>query len=149
MSKVPALIDALVAALRATPELSAVEVADGPVRTDSVAPDWVFVGYDGDPTGEGEAAVVEQNWLSLGADRGEQIALTLTIVASRGENEVKPARDRVYEIAAPVRDLLRADPTLGVPQTQAAVGSTRLLQPQTTTGVQARLEISLVYRTLG
>ncbi|MEU0041318.1 hypothetical protein ABZ063_47185, partial [Streptomyces sp. NPDC006333] len=66
-SRVPALIDALVSALQAAPDLSTVRVVDGPLVTDSAAREWVFVGYDGDDEGDFITAATIQEWAGLGA----------------------------------------------------------------------------------
>lgn len=148
MSRIPEVIDALVAAFRNSPELSDVEVADGPLVSDGSAPDWLCVGFDGDPEGSFEAAVSEEAYNDLYGTRGEQVTLPVTVVVSRGDTDVRDARDRAFQILAAVRALFLADPTIAGPQTQTAVGSTRLTQVQADNGIEIRLALSVVCNTL-
>ncbi|MFE7347522.1 hypothetical protein [Streptomyces fimicarius] len=143
MSRVPELIDALVAALRADEGLAGVVVTDGPEVTAGAVPDWIVVGFDGDGDGDFQAASSVQDWASLGTDRTEQFQLTVAVIALRGDTDVKAARDRVYALAAPVRALLWADPSLGLPSLQVGVGAAQLSQVQTEQGVQAVLLLTL------
>ena len=137
------MIDALVGRWSADVELSEAEVTDGPQVTDSAAQDWILVGFDGDPGGSFQAAVTQQDWAGLSSQRGERIALTVAVVASRGDTDVKAARDRVYALARVLEDDLRADPSVGLSALQAAVDSSALHQEQTQSGVQARLLLTL------
>ena len=148
MSLVPELIDALVGAFRAASGLPGVEVTDGPQVTDSAASDWLLVGFDGSPDGESPAASTTQSWADMSTRRGEQIALTVALVASRGDTDVRAARVRVYEMHAVVEALFRASPSLGLRTLQVAVGSSQLHQEQTQSGVQARLLLTLACDTL-
>lgn len=142
-SRVPELIDALVARWRGAEGLAGVEVTDGPQVTDSAAADWVLVGYDGDADGDFMAASATQDWSGMSTRRGEEIALAVGVVAARGDTDVKAARDRVYALARVLEDDLSANPSVGLQSVQVAVGSSRLHQEQTQSGVQARLLLSL------
>lgn len=143
MSQVPVLIDAVVALARADAVLSEAEVLDGPQVTESGAADWVLVGYDGDPGGDFQAASTAQDWAGLSTRRGERITLTVALVASRGDTDVRAARERVYTLGERLESLLRANPSLGLGAAQVAVDSTVLHQEQTAQGVQARLILGL------
>lgn len=149
MSKVPVLLDALVAVCQGLPGLSGAEVTDGPVVTGSAAPDWVVVGFDGDPGGDFQAATVEADWTDLATGRGEQIRIPVTIVVTRGDTDVKTARDEAFAYSSAITGALRADPTLGVPQVQAAAAETRLNQLMTQDGVEVRLMLTVLCNTLG
>ncbi|MFG2328250.1 hypothetical protein ACGFMM_01355 [Streptomyces sp. NPDC048604] len=148
MSRVPELIDALVARLRTGEGLSGVGVTDGPEITQEDLDDWVLVGYDGDPGGGFLAAAAEEEWAGLGVSREETIQLPITLLARRGDTDVRAARVRVYELGDVVRTILRADPTIGLPGVQSAVGSTGLFQTQTDQGIQTRLVLTLACRTI-
>lgn len=147
MSRLPEIIDALVQRWTTDPDLAEARVLDGPQVTDSAAQDWVMVGYDGGDSGSFQAATVEQDWAGMTALREERIALTVAVVACRGDTDVKAARDRVYEMAAVLAASLRADPSAGLPQMQIAIGSNVLHQEQTPDGIQARLIITLTCNT--
>ncbi|MFC8658454.1 hypothetical protein ACFUCT_25105 [Streptomyces parvus] len=145
-SRVPELIDALVAALRADPALKGVEVTDGPEVTETGAPDWLVVGFDGDPDGGFQAAQTLGGWASLATGREEQIEVPVAAVASRGDTDVRAARMRVYEIGARLEALLAADPGVGLRSLEVAIEASQLFQPQTDQGVQARLLLTVAGR---
>lgn len=146
MSRIPDLIDALVGALRADAALADVTVTDGPEVTDTAAADWLVVGFDGNPDGTFEAATAVGGWASLYTDREEQIQLTVTAVAVRGDTDVRAARQRVYEIARPLEQLLALDPAVGLPSVEMAIESSQLVQEQTAQGVRARLLLMVAGR---
>jgi len=143
---VPDVIQALVLLGTGDPELEGVTVADGPQVTDSTAPDWLIIGFDGDPSGDFEAAQSVGDWSGLGTRREEELTVTVAAIANRGDTDVVAARQRVYEIGERVAAWLAADPSLGLPELQAAVGAARLVQDQTDQGAQARLLITVVGR---
>lgn len=143
MSRVPALIDACVALFKADAGLSGAVVVDGPQVTAEQADDWVLVGYDGDANGSFQAATSTQNWAGLGTRRGESIALTVAVVARRGDTDVKAARDRVYALAGRIETVFRLNPSAALPELQVAVETGTLMQDQTPDGVQARLLLTL------
>lgn len=148
-SQVPTLITNVLAALQASADLAGVQVIDGPVVEDSPATDWVFVGYDGDPGGDFEAANSAQNWVGIGAKRkDEDIAITCAVVASRGDTNVPAARSRAYVLMAAVENALRIDVSLGMPPpTVVEVTAETLYQEQTDSGIQARIPFSVMART--
>jgi len=147
-SRVPEVLDALVALGKSETdgELSGVVIADGPEVTDSAAPDWLIVGFDGDPSGDFEAAQSVGGWSDLSSGREEAFQVTVAAVATRGDTDIVAARQRVYEIAARVEAWLRADPSIGLPSLEAAVEATRLVQDQTEDGAQARLLLTVAGR---
>lgn len=148
MSQIPNVLDALVSAFQAAPALADVEVQDGPVVSDGDAPDWLCVGFDGDPDGAFEAAVSEEAYNDLYGTRGEQITVPCAVVVARGDTDVREARGRAFQILATVRGLFLADPSLVGPQTQTATGSTRLTQVQTQNGIEIRLALSVTCESL-
>lgn len=148
-SRVPALINAVLAALRSAPGLSGVQVVDGPLVTASAAQEWVFVGYDGDPEGDFTTAETEQTWAGLGARaKSESISLTCCVLVQRGSAEVSTCRDRTYAIFGSVEDVLRSDPSLGLPSpTTTQVASDSFHTEQTSNGVQGRLTFAVTCTT--
>lgn len=148
-SRVPALIDALVPALQASPDLATVKVVDGPLVSDSAAQEWVFVGYDGDEDGDFATATSQQEWAGLGAKKkNEEITLTCAILVQRGSTDVRGCRTRTYEVFAAVENTLRADPSLGFPTpTVCAVTEHSFHQEQTADGIQGRLPFTVTCTT--
>jgi hypothetical protein len=140
------VINALVALGQADPALTDVEVSDGPQVTETQAPDWLLVGFDGDPGGDFQAAQTVGGWSDLASGREEQFQVTVTAIANRGDTDVQAARVRAYEIGARVEAWLRADPSLGLPSLEAAIEASQLTQDQTTQGAQARLLLTVAGR---
>lgn len=152
-SRVPEVIEALVALGRTEPAYEpgddgtpGVTVADGPQVTDDASPDWLVVGFDGDPNGDFEAATSVGGWADLGTGREEEFQVTVAAIANRGDTDIVTARKRAYEIAARVEAWLRADPSLGLRSLEAAIAGTRLTQDQTDQGAQAVLLLSVAGR---
>ncbi|MFD4258237.1 hypothetical protein ACFWR9_11550 [Streptomyces sp. NPDC058534] len=144
----PELIDAVVARLGTEDGLADAGVTDGPQLTGSDRNDWVLVGFDGDQDGEFLAGTTEEDWAALDPSRARNIRLTVALLARRGDGDVAAARARVYEMARVIRYVLHGDPSIGLPGALCAIGATALHQPQTTSGVQVRLLLTLVCRTI-
>lgn len=144
-SRVPDLIDNLIAALKASAGLSGVQVVDGPLVSDTAASEYVFVGYDGDPEGEFATAGTSQQWAGLGAKaKNEDITLTCAVLVQRGSVDVKACRVRAFEIFAQVEAVVRADPALGLPPpTVCSISETSFHTEQTDRGVRGRMPFTL------
>lgn len=146
-SRVPELIDALVTRLSTDPVLAGVTVADGPEVTESNAPDWLIVGFNGDPDGDFQAAQTVGGWSGLSpSSREEQLQLTVAVIVQRGSTDVRPARERAYEISGRLEALLAADPSVGLRSLEAAIEGSQLIQDQTDQGVQVRLLLTVAGR---
>lgn len=146
-SRVPAVIDYLVAAFTAAATLGAaadpVTVYDGPALSGATPQLVLWVGLD-DPDAEGYtvAAETDSAWAALGAQaRNEQITVHCVALAWSGDRIVKTARDQAFGIVGAVETLLRADVMLGGTlvsgQCQVIVGSLR--QGQSDNGAVAQV----------
>ncbi|WP_320784196.1 hypothetical protein [Streptomyces sp. CRN 30] len=145
-SRVPEIIDTLVALAKADPALAGVRVADGPEVTGDSVPDWLVIGFDGDPSGDFEAAQTAGGWSDLATGREEEFLITVAAIANRGDTDIVAARRRAYEIAERVGTWLRTSPDLGLVSLEASVAGTRLVQDQTDQGAQARLLLTVAGR---
>ncbi|MGX1515007.1 hypothetical protein [Streptomyces collinus] len=145
-SRIPEVIARLVALGKADTALEDVLVSDGPEVTETSVPDWLIVGFDGDQTGDFEAAQSVSDWADLGGGREEEFQVTVAAVAKRGDTDIVSARARVYEIGSRVEAWVQADPTLGLASLQAGVAGTRLVQDQTENGAQAVLLMTVAGR---
>lgn len=145
-SRVPEVLDALVALGRADTALADVRVSDGPEVTDTGAQDWLIVGFDGDASGDFQAAQTVGGWAGLGArSREEQFQVMVAAIAQRGDTDVRAARVRAYEIGARVEEWLAADPSIGLGrgEVEAAIEASQLTQDQTDKGAQAVLLLTV------
>jgi hypothetical protein len=116
-SSVPAAIDALLALLRAAPELADVQVLDGPPVGDLADADYVTVGWQ---PGADEGASLSQSFAYAGARVREEDSVILGYVESwSGDTDMKARRDRAFELLGVVESVIRASggnptaPTLG------------------------------------
>lgn len=148
-SRVPAVIDALVDFFEAAPALADVRVIDGPIVTSSPLKEAVYVGYDGDPDGEGQAAESAQEWAGIGQKaRKETVTVTCAVVVWHGSTKIRPVRVRAYEVLAAVEESLRTDPSLGLPPpTVAAWASGSLTQTQSQNGCECRIPFQVAVNT--
>lgn len=149
-SRVPAAIDALVAALEAA--LDPATVFDGPELTGDTPAVAVCVGYDGDPGGDMSAVENwSQDWAGLGAQRkAEEFDVVGCVIASSGDTSVKTRRDAVFATFATVETALRqaANVGLGLPQyTEAQFVSGGFFQEQGPSGLQARIPFFVHVKT--
>ena len=156
-SRVPALIDYLVAQFQAASTLGGasppVLVFDGPPTSADPAPLGVYVGVgdvfaDTPPT----AATSEQTAVGLAQKREELATIHLAAVAWAGTDDMKTVRASAYAIAAAVEDLVRADTALaGLPGAALArpgVTGIVLQQNNTAQGAVAQVSFQITYRTL-
>lgn len=107
MSTIPAAIDALLAVFGTA--LPDVQVIDGDPVVD-LEPDYVVVGYSAD-RGSVDAEASRASLDSL--DETETYEVSVLISSERGDEEMKPVRDRCFEIRRAMRTALAEDPTLG------------------------------------
>lgn len=145
-SRIPEVIAALVGLATTDPELEGVRVADGPEVSDTAAPDWLVVGFDGDPTGDFEAAQSVTEFVGLSTRREETFQVTVAAISNRGDGDIVAARARAYEIGGRVEAWLEASPTLGLPEVEARIGATRLSQGQDSQGAQVVLLLTVAGR---
>lgn len=147
-SRAPAAVDALVAAW--VPAFPNNPVYDGPVLTEDFR-DALFVGYDGDPSGEHEALASTSKWAGIGAHkRDESIVVVCSAVALSGDGIPKDARDRAYAIYNTAEAVLRSNPSLTQTPTPfvAEIVSTQLLWDWLeTSGLQARITFTVHIET--
>jgi len=155
-SKVPALIDWLVAAFTTSPALGQavppVAVYDGPVVTaaDDKLILWVGV-QDPDSDGASEAAVFEQARSDLGrATRDETSIIRCTAEAWAGTDDARTVRAAAFAILAAAEGIVRSDATnFGGSAALAAPGVTGgvLLQNSTQQGAVARVTFDVIFRS--
>lgn len=138
MTAVPAVIDALLAALRVAPGLVGVRVIDGPWLDRPSEPDVIVVGWTPD-----EGPAVDQVDTGGGLDSTRQ-SFDLVNLASawRGGTDMKTARDRADQLIEAVRGELTRDPTIGGAASWARLSTLSLSQYQTS-GSEVAVEFAI------
>lgn len=153
-SKVPALIDYLVATFTAAATLGQatppVTVFDGPATTELDAFLKLYVGLT-DPDNEGYevAASLAQSRADLGqATRSEQTVVFCVAEAWSGDDTISAVRHSVFGIVAAVETLVRADNTVGALGFQApGVTAGDLQQNNTGRGAIARVPFTITVKS--
>ncbi|MFE5258238.1 hypothetical protein [Streptomyces coelicoflavus] len=107
--------------------------------TEDADMEWLIVGFDGDPNGDFQTASALGGWAGLGSRREEEFQITVAVIVFNGDTDVRAARARACEIAACVETWFMADPSVGLPELEAAISAIQLTQDQTQKGAQATL----------
>lgn len=143
-SSIPAAIDALVTAVKASATFTGVKVFDGPRVTteDLVNKDRLYIGdsVDDEPAVDGEEFSPHADMIS----RDEAYSIVVTAEAWSGDQDMKARRDRAFALKNGVETILRPtvpggpEPTLGgVVMWAEVAGGVKLIQRQTTNGAVA------------
>lgn len=145
ISRFPGTIDKVIEVLEAAGLL----VYDGIEEVNSTA-DCVHIGWDGDPKGRFKAGDTKQEWAgTVGANRrDEEFDIICCAIATRGDNNVKFARDTVYDLLGTVEATLRANPGLGFtsPYT-AGVRPRETFMIPFNDGISARVVFTITVKT--
>lgn len=149
-TRLPALIDAVVAALKAAdPDLN---VWDGPIITGDYD-NAVYIGFDGRYEDfEETASSTQQQWASgIGQnarDEDHQVTCAVVVLTGDADTSWKPTRDRAYAILETVGQVLRADPSLGLPPPSVAeLWPGDYYQENSPQGLQGRIVFSVHSKT--
>lgn len=163
-SRLPAVIDALLALMRATTgyrdpsaavSAALVPVFDGP--TIGVSGDhatrWLSIGWAGDPESPEDAGVAEQAVATGGNNTRDEVGtIRCRAAAQGGETDPTPLSTLRLQAAAIVGDvelLLRTNPTLGIvaPRMFARIGEVGALRPSITRGPSVTADFTVIYDT--
>lgn len=111
------LVELWKAAIGDTDYTGTVDVYFGPLVSGD-PDDAVFVGYDGDPTGDFEAAAHTQNWAALGQRRQDDFfdirCCILTMNGITDGDGMIAAMGRLYGIWSCLSGAIKADPSMGM-----------------------------------
>ena len=146
-SRIPALIDAMLADFPTLVGLGSVTVCDGLPLTNETGT-YLYVGVD-DPDGLRVAAAdAEQSWPhAVAQGRDEEGGVTLACESIDGGGDLKACRDEVFRVVGLVQDRLRASKTLDVPGVLwLNATQLRFEQAQTSVGAAALLTFRVNYQ---
>ncbi|MEU8713616.1 hypothetical protein [Streptomyces sp. NPDC048663] len=105
-SRVPAAVDALLAILNGTPELSEVAIVDGPSSINFTQRQRLYVGWT---PGDDASVSLEQAFNSAGArTRDEAFTIHCYAESRAGDKDMKARRDEVFTLVGVVESALRA-----------------------------------------
>lgn len=126
-SRIPAVIDGVVAAMRSLPgyrdpeaTTTGVPVYDGPMV--GVSGDrestWVCIGWSGTPDTEETSGTAQQTIATLGNRiREETGQITVRVVSQSGDTDSKGRRDAAFTVLGDLEDAVRDDPRLALDPT--------------------------------
>jgi hypothetical protein len=135
-SKLPAAMDALVAAFTAWPGLDGVTVRDGPSTSQAAVQEIVSVGYTGGESGTDAESTLMTEGLGGVVDR-EQFLIRCATAVLVGGDGVAGARRRAYELLAEAGAAIAADRQLGGSVMRAMIAAHAFTMEQTNKGAQA------------
>lgn len=148
-SRWPAVVDALVALLRAHPSLAGVDVLDGPPVGEPTGHDVICVGHGLDDDDDTSGAVRWQPH-STGGVLAEDCDVRLVVQAVIGDTTLSAARTRAFALMDVVHAALRGDWTVGgldgVIAVDLSAGTIR--QDQTGLGCGCRIEATVTVTSL-
>lgn len=131
-------------------------VIDGPPVSEDYPDYMVIVGWDGDPEGDHQGALINQTWAGLGRQRrNETVELVCCLIAEYGDADSwKPVRGIGLAIQQDVETKLRDTPNLGFEPTpvmqviQAQFKPTAVFQEQyADSGYQFRVVFTVSVET--
>lgn len=145
-TKVDAVCLALAAMWQADPDLTGVQVVDGPQANSEAVNEWLFVGFDGDAPDEGNEAVsAEQDLMAFAKTKQETGEVTCAVVIRSGDMNTTTVRARAYDVFSDAEDTLRSNMQLGGLVMHAYVSGHQYIPVQTTAGAKARVVFTVTY----
>jgi hypothetical protein len=141
-STVPAAIDALLAACRASDELTGVFIGDGPELNGTTAQEALAVGYQSEDTPVAVEGLGVDEGMSIRRTR-EQYAINCSITVDNGAGDTSTARTRAFQLYAAVGSVLAADPRLDNTVMSTRLGTYSMQQTAGKRGVRVYLQFSV------
>lgn len=143
-SRVPAALTQLATVAQTAVASLGCQVYRGPFVTGDPGK-ALFIGYDGDPTGDFRSVNANSEWAGLGAKaRNEEFQVICSITMTTGNPDVGAATDSVYAVHAALEAAVRADPSLTqAPRFTAAVAGGELFTMPHPGGLQVRLAFTV------
>lgn len=145
-TRVPEVIDRLVAVLAAHPDLSNALVLDGPLSSGDYRAVNVIVGWTDDD--RPAVTTTRQTPRGIRPNDSEAWSIQMLVGAVDGSTNAqacKRARDRVAAAFAVVEDVVTTDPTLGRVCGQIGIGDQEWWQAPTANGI----EVAVLFRLDG
>jgi len=141
-------VDDAILALVALWTAAELDTVDGPFVSGDTR-SRVFVGYDGDPESEWQAAELDSEWAGFGTrKRDEEFDIICAVVTRSGFQRASEARAAALALYQTASAALRADPSLGFPPpTVAEAKAQGLFTPPASQGVQGRLVFNVHVKT--
>ena len=143
----PHLIDAVVAAFKASPSLAGVTIYDG-IEIDSSDPiNWISVGHDGSEDGEVTVGNIRNEYKALGAkSMFEDGTLNCTLASWTGDTSLSACRVAAYALLDAVDTTIRLDPSFGGVVLYSGLDTNTPTYVQTNQGAGIQINFTIAYR---
>lgn len=141
------LIDAMVAAFKASPLLTDVTIYDG-VEIDSSDPTiWLSVGHDGTEDGEVVAFNSKNEYKALGAkSMFEEGYVNCVLVVWDGDTLISPLRTQARQYISAVDTIIRTDPSFGGIVLWSGLADQTISYNQTNQGAEVKIVFTVYYK---
>jgi len=151
VSRFPAVVDAVVTALKAAPGLASAVVSDGLPITEDRLTDLVIIGNGGQPE-DTRAGTISQEYHDLaGVDstRDETVQVFCCVISQTGDVDVAATRTRAFDLLGAISDTLRANYKLGVSGViRVELSDVEVVVEQFADGTAVRLPFTLTATSL-
>lgn len=143
----PSVVNALLATLRASADLTGVRVFDGPEVDSSFPGDAIAVGHDGTDDGDVRAGSGRQTYQELGNRKQfEDGTVECFLWSWDGGTSLSARRARAFVLLSAVDTALRADVSLAGACIYSTLDSHETSYRQTTAGSAVVINFSVAYR---
>jgi hypothetical protein len=141
-STVPAAVDALLAACRASDDLAGLAILDGPELNGSSAQEVLAVGYQSEETPVSVEGLGVDEGFSIRRTR-EQYAINGSITVDNGAAKPGVARTRAFQLYSAVGAVLAGNPKLDDTVMSTRLGTYTLQQTAGKRGARAYLQFTV------
>lgn len=141
------LIDAMVAAFKASNLLAGATIYDGP-EIDSSDPNvWIAVGHDGTEDGEVIAVTSKNEYKALGAkSMFEEGYINCVLDVWNGDVALSPLRSQARTYISAIDTVIRTDPSFGGVVLWSGLDSQTVSYSQTGQGAEVKIVFTVYYK---
>lgn len=141
------LIDAMVAAFKASSSLADVTVYDGPEIDSSDPLIWLAVGHDGTEDGEVVAVNMKNEYKALGAkSMFEEGYVNCVLDVWNGDTNISELRTQARTYMSAIDSVIRLDPSFGGVCLWSGLDSQVLSYAQTGQGAEVKIVFTVYYK---
>lgn len=141
------LIDAMVAAFKASASLADVTIYDGPEIDSSDPLIWLAVGHDGTEDGEVVAVNMKNEYKALGAkSMFEEGYVNCVLDVWNGDTNISALRTQARTYMSAIDTVIRTDPSFGGVVMWSGLDSQTLSYAQTGQGAEVKIVFTVYYK---
>jgi len=147
-SALPSFLSAVITALRADSDLSAVRIFDGIEIDQSYPGDAVAIGHDGSMEGDDTASSqIRQEYIQLGAkQKFEDGLVSCSLWSWDGLTDLAARRTRAFALLSRIETVIRNDVSFGGVVLYSGLDAAQLNYRQTNVGAAVVINFTISYR---